>query len=177
MRWSHAGLYAALAAVLAIVDRASAPPPAAPRAAAPPTPARPALDITELAVESNGRRVRLARDGDQWQVTEPGQAAVPPDLIDALLSAVLDTPAEAIAADVDRLAEFGLATPKTRITFSRREQPPVTLVLGTRNPAETGTYGRLEGSPQIVLVGLNVEYYVGLVLRAASADGSAAGQG
>jgi hypothetical protein len=41
----------------------------------------------------------------------------------------------------------------------------VTLSLGSANPAETGVYATLEGHPQIVLVGLNVRYYIDLVLR------------
>jgi hypothetical protein len=41
----------------------------------------------------------------------------------------------------------------------------VTLVLGSANPAETGVYGQLEGNPQVMLLGLNVRYYIDLVLR------------
>ena len=47
--------------------------------------------------------------------------------------------------------------------------PPVTLSLGGPNPAATGVYGRLDGNPQVVLLGLNVRYYVDLVLRQAGA--------
>jgi hypothetical protein len=45
----------------------------------------------------------------------------------------------------------------------------VTLVLGSLNPAETGVYSRLEGNPQVVLLGLNVRYYIDLVLKQSAA--------
>jgi hypothetical protein len=165
MRWRHVGIYVVVAGSLAAADlatrRAAAPPPSTPAAPQ----AQAGLDITEVLVESSGRRVRVARDGARWQVAEPADAALPTDLIDALIAAVLNTPAESVTADRDRLAEFGLAAPPTRITFARRGGAPVTLALGARNPAETGIYGRLEGSDQVVLIGLNAEYYVQLVVR------------
>ena len=90
---------------------------------------------------------------------------MPSDLIDALVTAVLETPAEPVSADASGLADFGLDTPWARLTFGRPNATPVTLALGSANPAETGVYGRLEGHPQVVLLGLNVRYYIDLVLR------------
>jgi hypothetical protein len=49
------------------------------------------------------------------------------------------------------------------------------LSLGRTNPAETGIYGRLEGNPQIVLLGLNVQYYVDMVLKQSGGDHPATG--
>src|SRR5215470_17422082 len=101
-------------------------------------------------------------------------APVPSDLIAALVSAVLDTPAEPIAGDADRLSEFGLDAPSARVTFDRPDAPSVTLSLGRTNPAETGVYARLDGNPQIVLLGLNVRYYVDMVLKQSGSDHRAA---
>jgi hypothetical protein len=73
------------------------------------------------------------------------------------------------STDTDRLADFGLATPSARLSFGRPGGAPVTLLLGSANPAETGVYGRLEGNPQIILLGLNVRYYIDLVLKQSGA--------
>jgi hypothetical protein len=78
---------------------------------------------------------------------------------------VMDAPAQPVARETDRLTDFGLDAPSARLTFGRPDAPAVTLSLGRTNPAETGVYGQLEGNPQIVLLGLNVQYYVDMVLK------------
>jgi hypothetical protein len=165
MRWPHALVYVALALVLGLFAwRSTPPPPPSPSAASAPSPT-PAVVVRQVTVETEGRRVRAVRAGDRWQVVEPPGAAVTSDLISALLSAVLDTRAEPVVADPTNLGEFGLEQPSARITLERSEGAPVVLLLGGTNPAETGIYGRLEGNPQVVLLGLNVRYYVDLVTR------------
>jgi hypothetical protein len=171
MSWPRALAYLIVAAVLATVYLATAPPPppspaaAVPRAPGPP-PAGPAIDSVHL--QAGGRSLRARRDEAQWVVLEPAGARVPSDLISALVSAVLETPAEPVTTDADRLADFGLDSPWARLTFGRPGAPPVTLSLGGSNPAETGVYGRLEGNPQIILLGFNVRYYIDLVLKQSS---------
>lgn len=168
MSWTRAALYLVAALLLGFAYRATSPQPPLPHAAGP-SPQRPAAAITAVRIEAGGRLVRIARLDGRWLVIEPAGADVSSDLVAALITAVLETPAEPVASDAKRLDEFGLDDPATRITFERSDAAPVTLALGSRNPAETGVYGRLEGNPQVVLMGLNVEYYVDLALRGASA--------
>ena len=40
-----------------------------------------------------------------------------------------------------------------------------------RNPAQTAIYARREGSGEIVLAGLNVQYYFDLLMEAAAGNG------
>ena len=177
MSWTRAILYLCVAGLLGVAYRAtrpSAPPPAYP---APSSTAPAGIAITAVRIESNGRRAQLARGDDRWRVTDPAGAEVASDLIAALITAVLDTPAEPVASDAKHLEEFGLDAPATRITFERPGAAPVTLDIGTRNPAETGVYGRLEGNPQVVLMGLNVQYYVDLVMRGVSPAGAVRARG
>lgn len=176
MSWPRALLYAALGAVFAAIALSTVPPAPAPIhvsevgrwvAVTPAaTPARPA--ITAVLLEARGQRVQATRAAEGWEVTDPPAAGIPADLVAALVSAVLETPAEPIAFDGVDLAEFGLDQPSARMTFDRAGSSPVTVTIGTANPAETGVYGRVEGSDQILLLGLNVRYYIDLVLRAAS---------
>jgi len=173
MSWSRALAYLVVAAVLATAYFTTAPPPPPSLAsAAAPTPgtgpSAPVPTIDSIRLEAGGRTVRAVRDGEQWVVVEPAGAAIPSDLLSALVSAVLETPAEPVTADAKRLADFGLDAPSARLTFGRPSAAPVTLLLGSPNPAETGVYGCLDGNPQIVLVGLNVRYYLDLVLRKSS---------
>ncbi len=169
MSWRRALAYAALGLALAIVYRSTAPPAAVvlsrSRAPEPSASSTPAIDAVH--VESDGRAVHAVRSGELWQITQPAGGRVPSDLITALISAVLETPAEPVAADRTDVEEFGLDTPSARVTFNRPGAAPVTVVLGSVNAAETGVYGRLEGSPQVLLLGLNVRYYVDLVFKQA----------
>lgn len=168
MSWPRALAYVVIAAVLGAVYFATAPPPAPPPAPAVPEPPAPGLSIDSMRLEADGRTVHATRSDEHWTVVEPPTARVPSDLISALVSAVLETPAEPVTGATDHLADFGLDAPSTRLTFGRSGGSPVTLSLGSTNPAETGVYGRLEGNPQVILFGLNVRYYVDLVLKQAA---------
>jgi hypothetical protein len=42
----------------------------------------------------------------------------------------------------------------------------IRVLLGARNPAQTAVYARREGKPDVVLLGLNVQYYIELVIEA-----------
>ncbi|MBX3025637.1 DUF4340 domain-containing protein [bacterium] len=161
MRWSRALSYVALAALLAAVLWVTTPPPPPPAPAASPE-RRP--DIVGVSVSAGDRRISARRVDGRWQVAAPHGDAVTSDLVDALLAAVLDAPAEAVAP-ADAGDEFGLDQPFARIELERREGRPVTVLVGHTNPANTGVYGQLVGNPQILLMGLNVRYYVELMTR------------
>jgi Domain of unknown function (DUF4340) len=163
MAWSRALVYALLAAVLGALYVATAPPPPPQlNAAESPTPG---LAIESVQIDADGRTVRATRSDERWTVVEPAASHVPSDLIAALVSAVLETPAEPVVGSADQMVEFGLDTPSARVVFSRANGDPITVALGSTNPAETGVYARLAGNPQIILLGLNVRYYIDLALK------------
>ena len=167
MSWPRALAYVGAAIVLALVYFAVSPPASSlPAGAASESAAeQPHPTIDSVRIDVGNRTVRARRAGEQWEVIEPAASRVPSDLISALVNAVMDAPAQPVARDTDRLTDFGLDAPSARLTFGRPDAPAVTLSLGRTNPAETGIYGRLEGNPQIVLLGLNVQYYVDMVLK------------
>lgn len=161
MRWPHALVYVALAAVLAVALWSTTPPPPP---VAPPPPTETGPDIVAVSVSAGDRRVAARRVDGRWEIAPPHGDAVTSDLVEALLAAVLNAPAEPVAPS-GAGDEFGLDTPSARIELQRREGRPVTVLLGHTNPSGTGVYGQLEGNPQILLMGLNVRYYVELMTR------------
>jgi hypothetical protein len=173
MTWRHALGYAVVGILLAAVCIATAP---AARQPLPPPPRAETGDVETavdgIRIDAGDRLVRAVRSGGEWEIAEPAHGAVPADLIAALISAVLETRAEPVTADPARAAEFGLDRPTARITFDRTGAPPVTVALGSVNATGTGIYGRLEGNPQVVLLGLNVSYYVDLILKQVGDDNS-----
>ena len=68
------------------------------------------------------------------------------------------------------LSPFGLDLPRSTLVLKTdSKSPPITLLLGERNPAVTAVYARLEGSPNVFLLGLTVKYYEELLFEAAGA--------
>jgi hypothetical protein len=176
MSWPRALAYVGAAIVLALVYFTVSPPASSlPPGALTESAAQPHPTIDSVRIDAGNRTVRARRAGEQWEVVEPATSKVPSDLIAALVNAVMDAPAQPVARETDRLTDFGLDTPSARLTFGRPDAPAVTLSLGRTNPAETGIYGQLEGNPQIVLLGLNVQYYVDMVLKQSGYERASSG--
>ncbi len=128
-------------------------------------------EVIAVDVESGSRRVRALGAGDRWQVVEPSGAAPPADLIAAFVAALTAADVEIVDADGAKAQEFGLDGPGRRVTLRRRDGSSTTIVLGARNPSQTAIYARREGAPEIVLLGLNVQYYFDLLMGSAAERG------
>jgi hypothetical protein len=64
-----------------------------------------------------------------------------------------------------RPADFGLEEESVRLTLGTGTEE-ARLQLGARNPSQTAIYARRDGAEEIVLIGLNVQYYVDLLIEA-----------
>lgn len=123
-----------------------------------------AEQVVELEALAGGGRLRAVRAGAAWRVVEPQAAPVPGDLIAALVATLTDpSSSESVARDTARDAEFGLGASGRRIALRRADGSAATVLLGARNPPQTAVYARREGSPETLLLGLNVEYYFDLL--------------
>jgi hypothetical protein len=151
----------------------------APRAA-PVQPAgqmRPFLNLTqesiqELVVRRLDGEVVCRREGDSWQVVEPASVRrVPSSLITSLVENLVQSrEAEVMAEAPADLSPFGLDMPRSTLVLKTNNQnASVTVFLGDRNPPATAVYARLEGSPQVFLLGLTVKYYEELLFESAGA--------
>lgn len=164
MSWRHALAYVALAAVFGAALWATTAVPPLPGAVAPAA-LPPELDVEMVTIEVGAQRVRVARHGAEWQVLEPPGHAISAGLVERLLDAVLHSRIETVSARDENGGAFGLDQPRGRVTLQRREGPPVVLHLGSENPTATAVYGRLEGDPRVLLVGLDVWHYVSLATQ------------
>jgi hypothetical protein len=130
----------------------------------------PGMDAgSAIAVElrADDRALRCERSGGRWQAVAPAGVGVPTDLIAAILNILTQgNPVEVVSHETQRMAEFGLDPPRVSIAITNEAGSQETLYLGARNPAQTAVYARREGTPEIVLVGLNLNYYVDLALAA-----------
>jgi hypothetical protein len=124
-------------------------------------------DIVEVEIEASGQYAQLKRTGVRWEVVRPVGADVSGDLISALLTAVLEVPeVEVVGSADDRTAEFGLDKPMAELRLRPSAGPSLTIRLGSLNPAATAVYASGSGTRQVVLLGLNVRYYLNLAASA-----------
>jgi hypothetical protein len=124
--------------------------------------------ITRFEIEAPGHALRSELVGGQWEVVDPAGVRVPSDLLHAIVDALLDVHATSVvrgSPPPQAEIEFGLDRPRARLTLSDGSSR-TTLQLGSPNPARTAVYARREGHPEVLLLGLNVQYYVDLLLEA-----------
>jgi hypothetical protein len=125
-------------------------------------------ELTVIELRKGNRTLRCVMQEDQWQVVAPSDGKVPSDLIAALVTNLVEAgTVEAVSEDGGRAEEFGLDQPQASIQLSGADGSVVTIQLGSRNPARTAVYARRQDAPRIMLIGLNVAYYLDLAMEAA----------
>jgi len=128
-------------------------------------------DVVGIEIASSGQTLDARLLDGRWEVSRPPGAALAADLIPALLDAVLDVQEIKVIHLADPgHGEFGLADPVAHLTFRAADGASLRILLGGLNPAQTAIYGRAEGAPEVVLLGLNVRYYMRMALQATVSD-------
>lgn len=124
-------------------------------------------DVVGIEIASSGQTLAARLADGRWEVSRPPGATLAADLIPALLDAVLDVEEIKTVRPVGTgHAEFGLADPLAHLTFRAAGGASLRILLGGLNPAQTAIYGRAEGASEVVLLGLNVRYYLRMALQA-----------
>lgn len=134
-------------------------------------------EVRAVEVRRAGRVVRAERNEEgRWKVVAPEGVVVPSDLLSALLSTLADKQEGEIVSEKpspEDLEAFGLAPPAQKIALELGGGRVVVAEVGTRNPTRTAVYARREGEPEVVLAGLNVQYYSDILVQAAYPGGTA----
>lgn len=133
-------------------------------------------DIRELRLLRGGNRIVCRRKGERWVVVEPLGAAVPSDLVAALVDGLAGGQGvQVVRTETSNAAGFGLDE-GTRVEFVvRGRERPVEVVLGGLNPTRTAVYARRIGAPFVYLLGRNIRYYEDLIFAAAGGRGARPG--
>jgi hypothetical protein len=105
-------------------------------------------------------------DGKLFQVTTPVGAFVPQDLLTALSGLYLKSEEVEIIAEGGELSQYGLDRPvMVAEVTSPGKAAPIRLSFGNENPTHTATYAKLDNSPQIFLLGMDMKYYQDLIFE------------
>ena len=152
------GLLAVLLALSAYVyygPQAGPPPGPTPAAKAP----DPSLElwtleesqIQSVSVQRSGQEAGVQRAGEEWQLTPSGE---PADRlrVNSLIFRLASVRATYRVPNATDDAQFGLLAPTMVATVRLASGDARTLTLGTRAPAESGTYVRVNGDPNVYLV-------------------------
>jgi hypothetical protein len=123
-----------------------------------------AARLTRVEVRRGDKTVILAQSDGRWQVVQPTDRVIPPGLVQAFVEQLVDSGHGEHIADEAKDPAFGFATPSARIDIDSRDAPRLTLVIGARTPAGTAAYALEEQSGHVVSVGLNLVYYVDLLM-------------
>lgn len=192
MTWSRALLCWLVAGVLLVVVRVTEPPPPPPVLApaagdpssAPPAPgpddapsvapepaATPqraydldAAKLTRIELRRGDRTVILEQSDGRWKVVVPTDRVIPPGLVQAFVEQLVDSGHGERIADAPSDPAFGFADPTARIDADSQGGGRLSLALGARTPAGTAVYALEERDGRVVSVGLNLLYYVDLLL-------------
>ena len=125
------------------------------------------LDPAKLArieVRRGDRTVILEQADGRWKVAQPTDRVIPYGLVQAFVEQLVDSGHGERISDDAKDAAFGFATPNARIEAESQGGARLSLVLGTRTPAGTAVYALEEHDGRVVTVGLNLQYYVDLLL-------------
>ncbi|HYB90702.1 MAG TPA: DUF4340 domain-containing protein [Candidatus Binataceae bacterium] len=125
------------------------------------------IDAITLRRGKESLRYQKTSDGKLFQLTEPPNAFIPQDLMQALASLLIGAKqVEVVANDVNHLADFGLDHPQSEMTIEAPgRQSPIKIYFGADNPTHTAVYGQIEGVPKVFLLGNNLEYYQSLMFQ------------
>ena len=109
-------------------------------------------DIKQVEiVKAGGETTTIKRgSGNNWELTSPKPLRADQEsansLADSFKALASDRLIEEKASD---LAGFGLATPKTTVTVTKKDGKTVKLLLGDETPASGGLFAKLDGDPRV----------------------------
>ena len=125
------------------------------------------IDTIKIDSGTESLKFKKTADGKFYEVVEPPGKFIPRDLMDALVSLMVDAKSvEVVADNTSDLSQFGLDHPKSVMTIEAPGHPqPITVAFGNENPTHTAIYAQVEGIPKVFLLGENLEYYQSLMFQ------------
>lgn len=107
-----------------------------------------AASVTAVTVRRGDREWHVARTADGW--SGAGRATDVDDFLHDMAELAEILPIE---MGPDTLRDHGLDPPQGAIELTRRDAPPVVLLVGARNPPATGVYVRVGADGPVILTG------------------------
>jgi hypothetical protein len=110
--------------------------------------------VKSVELTAKGSSTRLVRAGEGWRVEKPVQADADRSAVEALVNSVSELKRKSAIADRPepaQLAQYGLSSPRARLTLTLEDGRQETLALGDENEFDGTTFVRVS-SGAIALV-------------------------
>jgi hypothetical protein len=108
--------------------------------------------VAGLDVQVQGTTWRFVRAPTGWRIVSPVDDVADARAVEALLQAARRAPVVKTIHEPEALSSYGLAPPAARLTLVNVTVP--TVELGNVAPTGDGVFARLDGRPEVVLLGL-----------------------
>ncbi len=116
-----------------------------------------ASDVTEAELKRGAETIKLRREGDGWQITEPVKTRGDRGRIDETLSTLTTARVDReIAAAPAQAAEFGLDKPAAEVTLRLKDGKQLALALGGKSPTGAWVYAREAQKPAVLALSESV---------------------
>jgi len=124
-------------------------------------------EIKGLQIIQDGNKVTLLKKERKWQITFPPNVQVRNELIESLVSAILDTVnIKVIDQNPADLSQYGLDHPGTELSiFLERKSKPVTLLIGGNTPTSVSMYVMIKGESSVILAGTYLRFSINSFLQ------------
>jgi uncharacterized protein DUF4340 len=112
-------------------------------------------DITDLKIELTNQVYALQKSGDQWQIKQPldvrANYSTVSSILDELEFAQRTRTITEKELESAKLADFGLETPRIRLTLQNKKGVMV-LLVGNETPTKDAVYAQLQGAKDVLVV-------------------------
>ncbi|HMY74560.1 MAG TPA: DUF4340 domain-containing protein, partial [Blastocatellia bacterium] len=115
-------------------------------------------DITGVTVTRGSEKVVLESQDNKWLVKSPVNAAADDSAMNSLIGDLVSARIEREFpnASADALKEYGLTQPAVKLEVKLKDGKTRTIELGGKDPLGSSVYAKLDGSPNVAVLGASL---------------------
>ena len=112
-------------------------------------------DITGITVTRGAETITLENQDNKWLIKQPINAAADDSAINSLIGDLVSARIEREFANpsADALKGYGLDSPAVKLDINLKGGKTQHIDLGGKAPLESSAYARLNGSPNVAVIG------------------------
>ncbi len=109
-------------------------------------------NVTSLSLSSNGSKISLKKEGENWNILEPVKAKSDESEVDSLLNTLKTAKHSRVVDEAPKdLSAFGLKDPKLTLTLGLKEGKDTSILVGDTSPIGSSLYIKLNDKPAVLL--------------------------
>lgn len=119
-------------------------------------------NLTQVKIERDAQKALLVYTGGSWKTTSPSDGRVQSELIESLITTILDTVNLGVVEENPlNLEQYGLTRPAFILSlYLKGQKDPVVLDIGNNTPSNVSMYARLTRERRVIMVGTYLSFSV-----------------